>query len=87
MGKETGKLRAGTAAVNACTGGAGHGCGRGRWLRASLGGEECEVAFWTPPQVYISIQRQPKGLSYQIFAIASDFGPVGLSAFQKKIFN
>ena len=38
MGKETGKLRAGTAAVKACTGGAGHGCGRGRWLKASLGG-------------------------------------------------
>ena len=39
MGKETGKLRAGTAALKACTGGAGHGCDRGRWLRATAQSE------------------------------------------------
>ena len=49
------------------------------------GGGEYEVAFWTPPpHVYIDIQRQPKGLSHQIFAIPSEFGPIGLLAFQKK---
>ena len=39
----------GPAVVEAGTGGAEHGGNRERKLKASLGREECEVAFWTPP--------------------------------------
>ena len=56
-------------------------------LQGMLGGGEFEVACWpTPSPIFIRTAWQPKGLSRQIFAIVSEFGPIGRSAFQRKIF-
>ena len=94
MEKETGKLRAGTATVKACTGGAGHGCGRGRWLRASLwgqgtaatglelrarlGGGECKVAFWLTPS---PAYIEPTWAAEGSFGTLRWFSEFGLLAF------
>ena len=60
----------------------GHGCGRGRWLRASLGGGKCKVAFWlTPSPAYIEPTWAAEG-SLGTFRWFREFGQLAFLHFK-----
>ena len=72
------------AAVKAGSGGTRHGYGRGKWLRASLGGK-CEVVIWlTPSPAYIEPPWAAKRSFMRLFATPSEFGPFGFPVVPKK---
>ena len=73
------------AAVKAGSGGTGHGYCRGKWLRASLGGE-CEVVIWlTPSPAYIEPPWAAERSLLRLFATPSEFGPFGFPVVPKNV--
>ena len=67
--------------------GSGHGYGRGKWLKASLGGGgECEVVIWlTPSPAYIEPPWAAERSFLRLFATPSEFGPFGFPVVPKNV--